>query len=112
MTKRAILFGISCTSKGDTMTKREQLYYLLEAFKRGEYDIPTFCEAYEDVFYPDIPYDELTHSEVAVFKALGEIVARFSRYENDFKAYPKVYRTAEEVETAIQKASSDLSKQS
>lgn len=94
------------------MTKREQLYYLLEAFKRGEYDIPTFCIAYEHVFYPDIPYDELTHSELAVFDALGEIVARFSPYEHDLKAYPKVYRTAKEVETAIQKASSDLGKQS
>jgi len=94
------------------MTKREQLYYLLEAFKRGEYDIPTFCEAYQDVFYPDIPYDELTHSEVAVFKALGELVARFSPHEDDFKAYPGFYRTAKEIEAAIQKASSDLSKQS
>ena len=112
MTRRPIRFGISVTSEGDMMTKREQLYYLLEAFKRGEYDIPTFCEAYEDVFYPDIPYDELTHSELAVFKALGKVIVRFSPYEGDFKAYPGAFHTAKEVETAIQKASSDLSKQS
>ena len=93
MTKRAIRFGISCTSKGDTMTKREQLYYLLEAFKRGEYDIPTFCIAYEHVFYPDIPYDELTHSELAVFEALGEVVDWFSPYEDDLKAHPKSFHT-------------------
>ena len=94
------------------MTKREQLYYLLEAFKRGEYDIPTFCIAYDHVFYPDIPYDELTHSELAVFEALGEVILRFSQYEDDFKACPKAFYTAREVETAIQKASSDLSRQS
>lgn len=94
------------------MTKREQLYYLLEAFKRGEYDIPTSCEAYQDVFYPDVPRDELTHSELAVFDALGEIVARFSPHEDDFKAFPGFYRTAKEIEIAIQMASSDLSKQS
>ena len=94
------------------MTKKEQLYYLLLAFKRGKYDIPTFCEAYEGVFYPDVPRDELTPSELAVFEALGEVVARFSPYEDDLKTYPGAYHTAKEVETAIQKASSDLGKQS
>jgi hypothetical protein len=112
MKKRAMRFGISCTSRGDAMTKREQLYYLLLAFKRGKYDIPTFCEAYEGVFYPDVPRDELTHSELAVFEALGEVIVRFSPYEHDLEAYPGVHRTAKEVETAIQKASSDLGKQS
>ena len=93
------------------MTKREQLYYLLVAFKRGKYDIPTFCRAYEGVFYPDVPRDELTTSELAVLEALGEVVDWFSPYEEDLKAYPG-FRTAEQVETAIQKASSDLGKQS
>ena len=90
------------------MTKQQQLYYLLEAFPRGEYDVKTFCKAFEDVFYPDIPKDELTTAELSQFEALGEVVVRFSPYEEDHKAYPKAYHTETDVKKAIETASSKL----
>jgi hypothetical protein len=90
------------------MTKKQQLYYLLEAFYHGKYDIATFCNAFEEVFYPDVPSDELTAFELAQFEALAEIVVRFSPFEGDIKAYPNVYRTEAEVKNAIHSTYSNL----
>jgi len=92
------------------MTKKQQLYYLLEAFNHRKYDVSTFCKAFEEAFYPDIPSDELTAFELAQFEALAEIVVRFSPFDGDIKAYPKVYRTEAEVENAIQTACLNLIK--
>jgi hypothetical protein len=60
------------------------------------------------VFYPDIPSDELTAFELAQFETLAEVVVRFSLFDEDFKAYPKVYRTEAEVENSIQIAHENL----
>ena len=90
------------------MTKKEQLYYLLDAYKKKQYDIPTFCRIFEDIFYPDIPKDELTAFELIQFEALGDIVARFSPFEEDLKTYPKVYHTEADVINAIKTADSTL----
>lgn len=90
------------------MTKKQQLYYLLEAFNQGEYNVPTFCQAFEEVFYPDVPVNELTDFELKQFDALAAIVVRFSPFEEDLKAYPKVYHTVEEVKIAIRETSSKL----
>ena len=92
------------------MTKKQQLYYLLEAFNRREYDVATFCKAFEEVLYPDIPSDELTPIELAQFEALAEIVVRFSPFDEDLKAYPKVYRTEVEIKNAIKATFSELIK--
>lgn len=83
------------------MTKKQQLYYLLKAFYHREYDVPTFCRAFEEVFYPDIPSDELTAFELAQFKSLAEVIVRFSPFDGDLKAYPKVYCTEAEVENSV-----------
>ena len=40
------------------MTKKQELYYMLNAFIRGEYKISTFCKVFEDIFYPDVYYNE------------------------------------------------------
>ncbi|MCL2284977.1 MAG: hypothetical protein FWC32_01270 [Firmicutes bacterium] len=90
------------------MTKKQQLYYLLEAFQRGEYDIATFCDVFYTIFYPDIPSDELTTSELSAFEALGRIVARFSPYEEDIKLHPNAFYTEDGVKNAIEVAYSEL----
>jgi len=72
------------------MTKREQLYYLLKAFMRNEYDVGTFCEAFEDIFYPDIPYEDLTSDELDLFESLAKVIVRFSPFDEDLVAYPRL----------------------
>lgn len=90
------------------MTKKQQLYYLLKAFLQREYDVATFCEVFESIFYPDIPSDELTSGELAVFNSLAEVVDRFSPFDEDFTKYPNVYRNEEEVKKAIYRATDKL----
>jgi hypothetical protein len=92
------------------MTKKQQLYYLLKAYYRNEYDIPTFCSAFEEVFYPDIPKKELTSFELSQFEAWAGVVVRFSSFEEDLKNYPGVYNTESDVKKAIEKAYSKLVK--
>lgn len=92
------------------MTKKQQLYYLLEAFSQGQYEVETFCKAFEEVFYPDVPYDELIPDELMAFEGLAEVVVRFSPFSDDLNAYPKVYRTEDEVRKAINAATDKLMK--
>jgi len=90
------------------MTKKQQLYYLLDAFERGEYDIATFCDAFDTIFYPDIPSDELTSFELSQFEALGNVVVRFSPYEDDFKSCPGAFYTEDDVKNVIKTTYSQL----
>jgi hypothetical protein len=92
------------------MTKKEQLYYLLEAYAKGEYEVQTFCHAFEEVFFPDIPADELTTYELEVFEELGEKVARFSPFEEDLKKYPKTYFSSIAIDQAITESRVKLAK--
>ena len=92
------------------MTKKQQLYYLLEAFNRKEYDVKTFCSAFEEVFYPDVPKEELTEFELSKFEDLAKIVVRFSPFEDEIKKLPNVYYSEEDVKNAIEIACLELSK--
>lgn len=83
------------------MTKKQELYYLLKAYKRDEYDINTFCDVYLDMFYPDRPVNELSEFELEKFNGLAEIISRYSQYEEEHKLYPNVFSTEKEVRTAI-----------
>ena len=90
------------------MSKKEQLYALLNMFLRGAYRIPVFCDAFEDIYYPDVPRQELSAQELIVFDTLASIVTRFSPFSEDISAYPNVYRTEDEVRNAILSACNDL----
>ena len=110
MIKQVIQFCILCISEKFEMTKKQQLYYLLESFIDGRYDVQTFCHAFEDVFYPEIPKDELTAFELLKFNTLGDAVVRFSPFSEDIKAYPGTYYTEIEIENAIKSTYFELSK--
>jgi len=93
------------------MTKKEQLYYLLNAYQKKEYDVKTFCQAFEGIFYPDTPSAELTKKEYKIFDGLGEKILRFSPFEEDEKKYPKVYFSEADINRAINECFSELGKQ-
>ena len=66
------------------MRKRQQLYYLLKAYKRGEYDISTFCDQLSLIlYYESSAINELVGKEKDVFAALGKVVERYSPFEED-----------------------------
>ena len=90
------------------MGKKEQLYYLVKAFLRNEYSIDSFCDTFENVFFPDVPYNELNSNELFLFESLAEIVVKFSPFDEDLEAYPGVYRNAEDVKNAIRSVADKL----
>lgn len=94
------------------MTAREQLFFLLKEFSEGKYTVPSFCDAFEDVFFPDIPRDELNYHEIDLFEKLGEIIARYTPYEDDLRKYPGVYKSETEVKSAIKFVLSELTNNS
>lgn len=93
------------------MTKRQQLYILLDAFLHEKYDEKTFCDAFEDLFYPNVPKDELSEFELLQFEALGNVVTRFTPFEEDAENYPGIYRTKADVKKAANICSQNLEKE-
>ena len=90
------------------MTQKEQLYYLLKAFKKGEYDVQSFCEAYYDIYYPDTPRKEMNVEEFEQFDNLANIVARYSPFEEDRIACPNAFFTDNDVNKVIIKTCNKL----
>ena len=90
------------------MKKRQQLYYLLEAYKRGEYGISTFCDQLTLIlYYESNAISELVEKEKVVFGALGEMAERYSPFEEDRKL-SMWYVDEEKIKKAIEVACSEL----
>ena len=94
------------------MTKKESLFYLVQRYCVGEYEIPTFCDAFFEIYYPDRPIDELTESEFGIFEKMAKTVDRFSEFESDHKMCPNAFSTEEEVDAAIREAAKELERES
>jgi hypothetical protein len=91
------------------MTKREQFFYLLRAYKRGEYSTPLFCDAYLDVIYPDQPKDEFSPEEWELIDGFSRLVSRYSPYESDHRLSPRAFVADQEIECAFESIFSQLS---
>ena len=90
------------------MRKRQQLYYLLKAYKRVEYDISTFCDQLSLIlYYESSAINELVGKEKDVFAALGKVVERYSPFEED-RETSIWYVDEEDVDKAIKAACSEL----
>lgn len=90
------------------MTKRQQLFYLLKSFIQDEYDVKTFCSAFEEIYYTDTPKDELSVFELSILESLANTITRFSSFDEDIKAYPYVYYGETEAKRAIERACLEL----
>ena len=85
------------------MTKKQQLYYLLKAFKKEEYDIATFCDELTlALYFESGGINELDDYEREYFDILGKIANRYSPFEEDYKLYPNAFSTSEEITRVFQ----------
>jgi len=84
------------------MTKKQQLYYLINEYYNCNYDTVTFCNTYYDVFYPNIPTDELSEFELDEFKEIGKVVSRFSQYKEDFTNCPNAFYNEDDVKSIVE----------
>jgi len=90
------------------LSQKEQLYYLLKAYKQGKYDIATFCSAYYDAYYPDKPDDSLNELEIYQFEKLADVVSRYTSFEDDLRTCPKAFASGEEIDNAIREVCCSL----
>lgn len=93
------------------MTKHEELYWLLEAYMRGEYDEKLFCDVFTSIFYPNTSLIKFkSKSEYTILKNLAEVCSRFSPYEEDFKNCKNAFYNEKHVRVNIKKAYKNLCK--
>jgi len=87
------------------MTKRESLLLLLDLYKKGKYDIDTFCEQLTTIlYYERSAIYELNDYERKCFKSLADVAERYSPFEEDYKLHPNAFKTKDDVIKAINNA--------
>ena len=86
------------------MTKKQQLYFLLEAYNQNKYDIATFCDELTRIlYYESNGISELSGNEKEYFEDLANVTERYSPFEDDRKL-SKWYVDDEAVKKAINTA--------
>ncbi|HCM87837.1 MULTISPECIES: colicin immunity domain-containing protein [Enterococcus] len=89
------------------MTKREQLYYLLNGLHDGIIDINNFTNQFMKIFDLEIDYDELSKKEYEIFGNVSDMAARFSDSTEDLKL-PNVYFSEQQIREKVTQALAEL----
>lgn len=89
------------------MTKKEQLYYLLNGLNHGEIEINKFTNQFMKIFDLEIDYDELSKKEYTVLGNVSDMSARFSDNAEDLKL-PKVYYSGKQIRDEVSHALKEL----
>ncbi|MBV1214014.1 hypothetical protein J0N64_03480 [Listeria monocytogenes] len=82
------------------MTKKEQLYFLLNGLVNGEIEINTFTNQFMKIFDLEIDYDELSKEEYTILGNVSDMVARFSDSVEDLKL-PNVYYSEKQIREEV-----------
>lgn len=82
------------------MTKKEQLYFLLNGMDNGEIEINTFINQFIKIFDLEIDYDELSKDEYTILGNVSDMAARFSDSEEDLKL-PNVYYSEKQIREEV-----------
>lgn len=82
------------------MTKKEQLYYLLNGLYLGEIEINHFTNQFMKIFDLEIDYDELSNKEYTVLGNISDMSARFSDNTEDLKL-PNVYYSEKQIRDEV-----------
>lgn len=93
---------------GTIVTKKEQLYYLLNDLCHGEIEINNFTIQFTKIFDLEIDYDELSEKEYTVFDNLSDMAGRFSDSAEDLKL-PNVYYNEKQIRDGVSHALKELS---
>ncbi|HYC29519.1 MAG TPA: colicin immunity domain-containing protein [Chitinophagaceae bacterium] len=80
---------------------KRRLYELMDMYLSGQINAWTFCEEYHDCFGLEVDLKTLTKREEDAFTALSTVAGRFSKFEEDFKRYPGVYFTEEQLRQKV-----------
>ena len=82
--------GNACDKANNTkkmrlsMTKKQQLEYLLESYMKNEYDIKNFCDEFTRIFFQEVnDEDVINKEERELFNKLARECDRYSPYKED-----------------------------
>ncbi len=90
---------------------KERIYWYINLLLKGEIDCSSFADSFYSAFdlrlsfyeEEEVPSD-LSELEEFEFSKLGQIVSRYSPFQEDHKLYPGVYYTEEDVKEAARNA--------
>lgn len=82
------------------MTKKEQLYFLLNGLDNGEIEINNFTNQFMKIFDLEIDYDELSKEEYTILGNVSDMANRFSDSEEDLKL-PNVYYSEKQIREEV-----------
>ena len=78
------------------MSKKEQLWYLIDGVLEGSYDIKTFCDEFVRIYNLEVDYASLSQKERETFKEIRGMTARFSDNDEELKI-PAMYFSKDEI---------------
>ncbi len=84
------------------MKIKEQLYYLIKEYRKGNYTTNIFCDQFTEIYCNERNEANLSMLENKEFERLNEVTSRYSMYEEDLKMYPGVYFTEEDVQNKVE----------
>ena len=87
--------------KGNDMTPKEEVYFLLEEFNSGNYTVKDFSELFSFTYFRKINTDELNKKEKRLYRELADMTDRFSPFEEDLKI-PNMYFSESDVKQKAQ----------
>lgn len=91
----------------DKMSEKDQLYWAIKAFLKGEYQVKEFCSNFERIYNLELDKISLTDNEKQAFEVLFNVVVYYSPFPKDRKNYSG-YKDEEEIQKAVEKTAKEL----
>jgi len=82
------------------MDAKEQLYYLLDQYYKGNYATDVFTDEFNRIFDLEIDYETLSIKEYGLMRELSGVTGRFSKFEEDLKIQ-NAYSNEDEVKKKV-----------
>ena len=68
------------------MTRKEQLYYLLNNYRNKKYDTACFCDQFVQIYSMDVHDKNMTAREKEYMSRFCRLAERYSPYEEDLSS--------------------------
>lgn len=86
------------------MECKDKIAYIILGCLNGEYDINDFCDLYIK-YYEELDEEYLSGYSQEWLRNLWEMCGRFSEFEEDFRLYPNVYFSENDIKEYLKKFS-------
>lgn len=91
----------------DKTKEKDQLYYAMKLFLKGEYPVKDFCSNFERIFNLELDKKILSDKELSVFKELFDKVAHFNEFPEDRNKWPG-FTNENDIQLAVKEAAKKL----